>query len=355
MYAEPTAQSSMAPKVARAAGGLAILVGGGHVLAWVGGVMPQVPVSTIIMKTNAGLGLLVAGVALILVATPHAGARRWRGAQICAAFVLLLGLATLSEHIVGWDLGIDQLLATEPAGAAATTSPNRMGPPASLSFILLGTALLLLTRRRGAGRRRALHEPFALAVALLGLLSIIGYLYGVSALYQIARFTGVAWPTALSFVVLAVGVLCVEPANGLMRRVTADDPGGAIVRALLGPDGPVAACAWLGEVGRRASGLVRRADGNGPDDARVHRHVLVAAALCQPARQRISGGTTRERTRDAQPERSVGGHTGEHRRCRDRDGRGRCGDVSQRRSGAADRVDGGRRSRDGRFPTCSPS
>ena len=235
MYAEPTAQSSVAPKVARAAGGLAILVGGGHVLAWVGGVMPQVPVSTIIMKTNAGLGLLVAGVALILVATPHAGARRWRGAQICAAFVLLLGLATLSEHIVGWDLGIDQLLATEPAGAAATTSPNRMGVPASLSFILLGTALLLLTRRSDNRRRRALHEPFAVAVALLGLLSIIGYLYGVSALYHIARFTGVAWPTALSFVVLAVGVLCVEPANGLMRRVTADDPGGAIVRALLGP------------------------------------------------------------------------------------------------------------------------
>ena len=235
MRADLTAQSNSALWVARAAGGLAILVGGGHVLAWVSGMMPQVPVSTIIMKTNAGLGLLACGVALILLAAPAPDATRRRAARACAGFVLLLGLATLSEHIVGWNLGIDQLLATEPIGAAATTSPNRMGPPASLSFILLGTALLLLTRRRGTGRRPALHEPFALTAALLGLLSIIGYLYGVNALYHIARYTGVAWPTALSFVVLAVGVLCADPANGLMSRVTADEPGGAIIRALLGP------------------------------------------------------------------------------------------------------------------------
>jgi PAS domain S-box-containing protein len=222
-------------RVAVAAGGLAVLIGGGHVAAWLAGLMPHGPTSTIIMKTNAGLGLLGAGLALMLIAARRQGPRRRRIAQLCAAVTLVLGLATLSEHVVGWNLGIDQLLATESAGAPATASPNRMGPPASLSLALLGTALLLLTRRAGTGGRRALHEPFALASALLGLLAIIGYLYDVSALYQIARLTGIAWPTALSIVLLAVGVLCAEPDHGLIAHVTAPDPGGAIIRGLLGP------------------------------------------------------------------------------------------------------------------------
>ena len=54
---------------------------------------------------------------------------------------MLLGALTLSEHLFGWNLGIDQLLATEVPGVARTASPNRMGPPASLSMTLLGLAV----------------------------------------------------------------------------------------------------------------------------------------------------------------------------------------------------------------------
>lgn len=223
-------------RVAQAAGGLAILVGGGHAAAWVAGVMPRfTATSAIVMKANAGVGLLASGCGLVLLGAPNPSVTRRRLAQACATFVLLLGLATLSEHLFGWNLGIDQLVASEPPGAAATTSPNRMGPPASLSLTLLGVALLVLTRPRGRASRRALHEPLALTVAFLGLLSIIGYLYGASALYHIARLTGIAWPTALSLLVLAVGVLCVEPDHGLAARVIADDAGGAITRALIAP------------------------------------------------------------------------------------------------------------------------
>jgi PAS domain S-box-containing protein len=230
-------RGSLCKRAALAAGGLVVLIGGGHVVAWIAGLMPQGPTTAIIMTTNAGLGLLASGVALILTAAGTRGPRSRRLARVCAAVALLLGLATLSEHLLGWNLRIDQLFAAEFPGAVGVTSPNRMGPPASLSLALLGTALLLLTRRQAADRRRgpALHEPLALVTALLGLLSIIGYLYGVSALYQVARLTGIAWPTALSILLLAVGVLCAEPDHGWMAHVTAPDPGGAIIRGLLGP------------------------------------------------------------------------------------------------------------------------
>ena len=189
----------------------------------------------IYMKTNAALGLLLAGAGLVLLIPAEAGpGRRWAG-RACAAVVLLLGALTFSEHLIGWNLGIDQLLATEPPGAAGVTSPNRMGPPASLSFLLLGPALLLLSRQGRRAGRRALDQSLALVVVLVALLPTIGYLYGADELYGIARYTGIAWPTAVALLALGLGVLCARPQDGLMAAVTADDPGGRTIRWLLLP------------------------------------------------------------------------------------------------------------------------
>ena len=114
------------------------------------------------MKTNAALAMLLAGAGLVLLIPEQAtGGRRGAG-RMCAAVVLALGALTFSEHVFGWKLGIDQLLATEPPGAAGVTSPNRMGPPASFSFLLLGPALLLLGRQSKLAGRAALHQSLAL-------------------------------------------------------------------------------------------------------------------------------------------------------------------------------------------------
>ena len=186
------------------------------------------------MKTNTALALLLAGVGLVLLIPEQIGARRRWAGRACAMVVLLLGTLTFSENLVGWNLGIDQLLATEPPGAAGVTGPNRIGMPASFSFVLLGPALLLLSRQSSRGRR-PLQQPFALVVVLVALLPTIGYLYGASELYLIARYTGIAWPTAVALLALGLGVLCARPQDGLMAAVTADDPGGRTIRLLLLP------------------------------------------------------------------------------------------------------------------------
>jgi PAS domain S-box-containing protein len=215
-----------------AAGGAAILIGAGHLAAWLAGAMTHVGGGTITMKANAALGLVACGAALALSARPTPSSVARRVSTACAAFAILLGAATFCEHLLGWNLGIDQLLAREPAGAAATSSPGRMGLPASVSFLLIGTGLLFLSRDED---RRSRHEPFALLAGLLNLLALVGYLYGASELYAVAKWTGIAWPTALMFVTLSLGALCARPAGGLMARVTADDSGGVIARALLAP------------------------------------------------------------------------------------------------------------------------
>jgi PAS domain S-box-containing protein len=215
---------------------LAALTGAMVFAGWMLGIAPlrDLP-GAIVMKTNAALGLLLAGTGLVLLIPGEAGrGRRWAG-RICATIVLLLGALTFSEHLIGRNLGIDQLLATEPPGAAGAISPNRMGPLTALTFFLLGPALLLLGRQGRRAGRRALDQSFALLAVLVAMLPTIGYLYGADELYGTARYTGIAWPTAAALLAIGLGVLCARPQDGLMAAVTADDPGGRTIRLLLLP------------------------------------------------------------------------------------------------------------------------
>jgi PAS domain S-box-containing protein len=217
--------------VAMAFGVLVALVGMGHLVAWFSGYMVNRGFSTITMKTNTALALLLEGLGLLLLASPQAGlARRWAGRGM-AALAALIGLLSLSENLIGWNLGIDQLLAIEHAGALGAAAPNLMGTPASISFLLAGLALLILSRRDSGGTKTA--QALALTNCLIALLGTIGYLYGAQNFYIIARFTGIAWPTALALLTLSLGLLLARPTEGLMAQVTADDAGGANLRRWL--------------------------------------------------------------------------------------------------------------------------
>jgi PAS domain S-box-containing protein len=223
-------------RLALLAGILVACIGAAYFAAWLSGTMASLAdATTITMKANASLCLLLAGLALALLVhqeSPPAALRL--GARFCASVVLAIAAATLVEHIGRFDLGIDQLLATEPPGAPAVVGPNRMGPPASFCFTFLGTALLLLTRR-SATRLRSAHQPLAAAAAVTALVPITGYLYGANELYGLARFTGIAWPTAASLFVLALGVFFARPNEGLAALVTSDGPGGVLTRRLVPP------------------------------------------------------------------------------------------------------------------------
>jgi len=187
---------SSAQRVALAIGILVALVGAGHLAAWLSGAMAAAfGASAITVKTNASVCLTLAGLALALLASTDRALSLRLTARAFATVVLIVGALTLVEHLAGVNLGLDQLLATERPGAAAVVSPNRMGPPASSCFTLLGTGLLLLSRAGRSRRSRIAHQPVAAAAAVVALLPVIGYLYSVDELYGVARFTGIAWPT----------------------------------------------------------------------------------------------------------------------------------------------------------------
>jgi signal transduction histidine kinase len=184
---------------------------------------------TITMKPNAAVGLIASGLSLIAAAASRAP---WTGgAMTLAALVALTGGLTLSEHLAGWDLQIDQLLFEEPPGAAATASPGRMGPNASTSLMLIGIALLGLHRRTRRGA--VVAQWLALVTATFATVALLGYLYGAQELYSASRFTGIAWPTAVALLVLALGVLFARPQHGPTSAIVSTGPGGVMARQML--------------------------------------------------------------------------------------------------------------------------
>jgi len=225
----PTAGYLLAGVVA---GGISALIGGGHLVAWLAGVMAQRGMHTITMKANTALCLLLLGCGVALLPHHPGAVRRWM-VRLCAALALLIGALTLTENLLGWNLGIDQLLAIEPRTGMGMTAPNRAGIPASAGITLAGAALLLLVHR---GRRSIrIAQGLALSVCLIALLASIGYLYGATNLYTIVCLTGIAWPTAVALLLVGLGILGAHPAAGLMGQVTADNPGGTLLRRLLIP------------------------------------------------------------------------------------------------------------------------
>src|SRR5678815_6022692 len=95
------------------------------------------------IKTNTAIALFVFGLVLLLLGPPQRRAwRTWIGYTLAIA-TIVLGLLTLYEHMTGQDLGIDQAIFTEAPGVPATSSPNRMGPPACIILPLLGISLLV--------------------------------------------------------------------------------------------------------------------------------------------------------------------------------------------------------------------
>jgi signal transduction histidine kinase len=215
-------------RVVRALAAALIIVGATVLAGWaLGSEALRAFGSSINVKANTAVAFLLSGVSLGLVRVSRTPARV---AGIAAALIVAsIGLATLSQHLLGWDLGIDELLFSEPPGRAATTSPGRMGPPASTCFALAGVALALLHLRRSIRAAQVLST----VIVTWALLAILGYAYGAEELYGVAQYTGIALVTAVALLALGLGLLAARGDEGFVSAISSDLASGASARQLL--------------------------------------------------------------------------------------------------------------------------
>ena len=183
------------------------------------------------MVPNTALAFIMAGLAVWILwrgrETPRSSVVFW----VCALVVLLIGSITLGEYLTGANSGFDSLLFPGKLQKTGESFPGRPSPHTALSFLLIGSALMLM-RMKGARAYRC-AQPFALGAALIASLALVGYIYQVAFLYSITSYTGMALHTALTFVVLSVGTLFLYPERGLISFIISDTAGGLMVRHLL--------------------------------------------------------------------------------------------------------------------------
>ena len=186
--------------------------------------------SYVTMKPNAAVAFLASGVALLLRSGEPSDRRRVL-ATVCAGLAAAIGLLTLAEyaHVPGLD--IDQLLFREGPDAAFTR-PGRMAFLTAASYVLLGSALMMSgwITARGRWPSGILVGP----VIQISLLVLVGYAFGVETFHGVGLHTAMALHTAVLFLVLSIGLVCMRPELGLVAILTGTGPGGVMARSLSG-------------------------------------------------------------------------------------------------------------------------
>lgn len=144
-----------------------------------------------------------------------------------AIAVVAIGSATLLQHLLKVNFGIDEWLAIDDEPAPGE-SPGRMSLLTAAAVVLLGCVFILRHLRIVP----MLRESLALGAFAIGYLALMGYVYDAEALYRWGA-TAVSVPAAVCVLLLASACLLLPPHFRLMRPVLSKRPGGVLVRRLL--------------------------------------------------------------------------------------------------------------------------
>lgn len=176
------------------------------------------------MKFNTAVSFLLCSISLIVVRNKNK--KNVLFINFLVSTILFIGIASIIGYIINIDIFLDELFITDPYTDIANF-PGRMSIGSAIAFCLFGTAILLYDFRP------RLAEVSAGITHLLALMALFGYLFDTSSLYDIFLFDTMAIHTAITFMILTVGLIFAIP-NGLINSLVLDStPGGKAVRFLL--------------------------------------------------------------------------------------------------------------------------
>jgi len=251
MEATPSRRLDAFRWVPAATGAMAIGVGVAALVGWhqdIPALKSLIP-GRVAMNPTTALSFVLGGVSLVLLRAgqPLPGIRRL-GAW-AAAGVTGVGVLKLMAVMGGPDLAIDLLLFRDQLDVAGSL-PNRMAPNTAFNFLLVGLALLTLDLETRSGRR--ISQRIVLAPALLSLMAVLGYAYGVTTFYGVTSYIPMALNTALTFCGLCAGIFLARPDHDLARVLTGDSVGGGMARRMLPVVALIAVFGWLRLIGEGA-------------------------------------------------------------------------------------------------------
>ena len=241
--------SSAAKRLPEIASLIVILIAGLVLVGWatdnttLKSLRPSLPP----MSLNAVAGLLLGGASLwLLSGRPLNWVAKTTG-NLFAILVMLVGSGALIEHFFALRYGVDRW--PFYSSLAGLNSSGKLAISTGLVFVLSGVALLTLHVETRRGNRPA--QFLAISVAVISLLTLLSYGYGLTGLYNLNP--GMAIHTCVAFIVLSAGVLSAYSSRGLMAVATSQSAGGFMFRRLMpAAIGVPSILGWLNAAGTDA-------------------------------------------------------------------------------------------------------
>ncbi|MBK5271798.1 MAG: PAS domain S-box protein, partial [Bacteroidia bacterium] len=189
---------------------LAILIGLMTLMGWIFNVEalktfnPNWPV----VKANSAIGIIFSGISLYLFIL-----KKNRPALFLATIVFLVGIVTLGEHLFPFNAHIDELLFTDN-GTSIDKHHGRMARLTAMAVAMIGVSLLFYSYKRKWAQRLSVFS--AILVLLMSFGGFIGALYNAGRLFRAANIASFSVPTALSGLLMSVGILFSKPDIGFL-------------------------------------------------------------------------------------------------------------------------------------------
>lgn len=234
-------------RVARITAAASLAIAGATLIGWLTGIdMLTRPITgTASMRVNTALGIVLVAVAVLLLRSalirerrrsdatpPDETIHRLRTAAIAATTAAAaIGVLTLIEYLAGADLGIDEVLARDPAYFPSADHPGRPSAVTASMIAMIAVAIALTVSR--ARLAIAARQALAVGTLTLAMIALLSHVYGASVFFDVESRDATALTTAVSLMLVGVGVLCLCSRDGLMRVIGGSSAGGVTARRLL--------------------------------------------------------------------------------------------------------------------------
>jgi len=182
----------------------------------------------ITMKANTAVGLMCLAGALACSLSSRPRIRLFSFLFLTLTF--LIGLLTLSQYFFNIDLGIDELLFSDPLPPGARFPPGRLAPITAITFMIMSVGLLLVETKK---KFFVCSQALIFVAFLISFQALVGYVLGLTYSFGSAFYTQMALHTAALFILLSLGVLYSQKNHGFVSLISGSTIAGQTGRRLI--------------------------------------------------------------------------------------------------------------------------
>lgn len=185
--------------------------------------------SYFLLKINTAVSFIILGIAILILnekETPSFSAKVILSA-ICF-LVLATSILTLCQYTFKWNLSLDHLLLKDPV----RDKNDSIQMSAIISVNLSFSAIAIFIRAFRPANYRAI-QSIIFFVFITSLLAFGAKLYATRYYYGLSYYIKMPVLTSLSFICIALGLLCAQKQKGIMSFFTSKTIGGTVARRLI--------------------------------------------------------------------------------------------------------------------------